>query len=403
MPDHNPFTLTFGKIPYTYISRQDSVSTILDEYTAVEPTRQIFLITGVRGCGKTVLMTSVSQALEREGWIVVRLNPARNYLDELCMRLSEKSTGIPDITDRGFEVSVMGSGFSIGGTDSLDNVGKINRFLSRLKKNKKRVLITIDEVQNDSNLKEFALQFQIFLTEDYPVFLIMTGLYEDLYDIQNASGMTFLLRAPKVYPEPLGIVPITLEYKRIFGLEQEKARQLASITKGYAFAFQVLGSLYWEYRSSLSQQEILEKFDTILEEQVYRKIWEKLSDQDRAVIQQLLDHEEIKVQELRAALHMSSSKFSVYRDRLLKRGILNAPKYGYLALALPRFSNIARLYLDSGTVKQYCEAICLQCLMMTDILRMMIGESGCWRRRHRRDLYPYLEDKFLSVKAFRSK
>lgn len=338
--------LLLGKIPYTYISRQDSVSTILDEYTAAEPTRQIFLITGVRGCGKTVLMTSVSQALEREGWIVVRLNPARNYLDELCMRLSEKSTGIPDITDRGFEVSVMGSGFSIGSTDSLDNVGKINRLLSRLKKNNKRVLITIDEVQNDSNLKEFALQFQIFLTEDYPVFLIMTGLYEDLYDIQNASGMTFLLRAPKVYPEPLGIVPITLEYKRIFGLEQEKARQLASITKGYAFAFQVLGSLYWEYRSSLSQQEILEKFDTILEEQVYRKIWEKLSDQDRAVIQQLLDHEEIKVQELRAALHMSSSKFSVYRDRLLKRGILNAPKYGYLALALPRFSNIARLYLD---------------------------------------------------------
>ena len=325
MPDHNPFTLTFGKIPYTYISRQDSVSTILDEYTAAEPTRQIFLITGVRGCGKTVLMTSVSQALEREGWIVVRLNPARNYLDELCMRLSEKSTGIPDITDRGFEVSVMGSGFSKGSTDSLDNVGKINRLLSRLKKNKKRVLITIDEVQNDSNLKEFALQFQIFLTEDFPVFLIMTGLYEDLYDIQNASGMTFLLRAPKVYPEPLGIVPITLEYKRIFGLEQEKARQLASITKGYAFAFQVLGSLYWEYRSSLSQQEILEKFDTILEEQVYRKIWEKLSDQDRAVIQQLLDHEEIKVQELRA---------------------LNTPKYGYLSIALPRFSNIARLYLE---------------------------------------------------------
>ena len=89
--------LLLGKIPYTLILRQDSVSTILDEYTAAEPTRQIFLITGVRGCGKTVLMTSVSQALEREGWIVVCLNPARNYLDELCIRLSEKSTGIPDI------------------------------------------------------------------------------------------------------------------------------------------------------------------------------------------------------------------------------------------------------------------------------------------------------------------
>ena len=163
MPDHNPFTLhlLLEKSPI-YIP-SGFASSILDEYTAAEPTRQIFLITGVRGCGKTVLMTSVSQALEREGWIVVRLNPARNYLDELCMRLSEKSTGIPDITDRGFEVFVMGSGFSTGSTDSLDNVGKINRFLSRLKKNNKRVLITIDEGQNDSNLKEFALQFQINL------------------------------------------------------------------------------------------------------------------------------------------------------------------------------------------------------------------------------------------------
>ena len=103
-------------------------------------------------------MTSVQQALDREGWIVVRLDPARNYLDELCMRLSEKSTGIPDITDRGFEVFVMGSGFSTGNTDSLDNVGKINRFLSRLKKNNKRVLITIDEGQNDSNLKVLLIR-----------------------------------------------------------------------------------------------------------------------------------------------------------------------------------------------------------------------------------------------------
>ena len=345
MTNPNPFTLTFGKIPNTYISRQSYVSAVCEDFSAENPSRQIYMITGVRGCGKTVLMTAVSRKLESEGWLVVRLNPARNYLEELSRRLSEKCAGIAEIADRGFEVSIMGTGVSVGGADSLDGVGRLNRLLTRLKEKNRRVLVTIDEVQNNENLKEFALQYQIFLTEDFPVFLLMTGLYEDIYDIQNASGMTFLLRAPKIYPEPLSIVPMTLEYKRIFDLPQEKAKQLAATTKGYAFAFQVLGSLYWEYRNSLSQREILDKLDMILEEQVYRKIWEKLSDQDREVVSRLVDHEEIRVQELREALQMTSSRFSIYRDRLLKRGILQTPKYGYVSLALPRFAEIAGIYL----------------------------------------------------------
>lgn len=34
---------------------------------------------------------------------------------------------------------------------------------------------------------------------------------------------------------------------------------------------------------------------------------------------------------------MSSGAFSIYRNRLLKKGILTAPVYGYVDFALPQF------------------------------------------------------------------
>jgi hypothetical protein len=39
---------------------------------------------------------------------------------------------------------------------------------------------------------------------------------------------------------------------------------------------------------------------------------------------------------------MKSGSMSVYRDRLIKRGIINTSKYGYLSLLLPRFAEIVK-------------------------------------------------------------
>ena len=49
---------------------------------------------------------------------------------------------------------------------------------------------------------------------------------------------------------------------------------------------------------------------------------------------------------IREALGMSTSKFSVYRDRLKRKGIVNASQYGSLFLALPRFEDFIKLHLE---------------------------------------------------------
>ncbi len=78
---NNPFTLSFGKKPLQYVSRISQTNTIIESFSAEEPSNQIYLITGVRGSGKTVMMTSIANDMrKKEEWIVVELNPVRDLL-----------------------------------------------------------------------------------------------------------------------------------------------------------------------------------------------------------------------------------------------------------------------------------------------------------------------------------
>ena len=53
------------------------------------PSQQIYMITGVRGSGKTVYMTELSQKIQASGdWITVELNPELDLLEGLAAKLS---------------------------------------------------------------------------------------------------------------------------------------------------------------------------------------------------------------------------------------------------------------------------------------------------------------------------
>lgn len=61
----NPFTLSFGKKPLQYISRLTETNQILESFCAEIPSNQIYMITGVRGSGKTVMMTNIASELRK--------------------------------------------------------------------------------------------------------------------------------------------------------------------------------------------------------------------------------------------------------------------------------------------------------------------------------------------------
>lgn len=84
------------------------------------------------------------------------------------------------------------------------------------------------------------------------------------------------------------------------------------------------------------------EYDDYLESYVYEKIWSELSPKEREIIGALFEDEERKIADIREQLGMTSGQMSVYRDRLKKRGIINATNYGYISLKLPRFGEITR-------------------------------------------------------------
>lgn len=343
----NPFTLTFGKKPTEYIVRHENIDEIVTAFTEIPAKCQTYLIRGVRGSGKTVLMTVIARKLcEEEGWIGVDLNSSQELIDDLAYRLSDACRNTDNILDRGFDLSVAGFGIGIGGNDSRDSVSRCESILEILKKKNKKVLITIDEVNNDVSMKRFASQFQIWLRKDYPIFLIMTGLYENINAIQNNPQLTFLLRSPKISIEPLGISQITRQYESIFKISMDEALALAKITKGYAFAFQALGMLFWENSKKNDINTILRELDSLLDDYVYKKIWYDLSEKDRRIIVCVPADRSIKTAELCEKAGITPQVFSKYRERLINKGVLMANGHGYVELALPRFGEICRLYAD---------------------------------------------------------
>ena len=340
----NPFTLSFGKKPVQFISRITQTNEIVENFGAEVPSNQIYMLTGVRGSGKTVMMTTVSNIMQEEGdWIVIELNPVRDLLQSLAAKLY----GIPELhalfLKAKLDFSAFGLGVSVENAAPVTDIeNAVGLMLQELKRAGKRLLITIDEVSNSEKIRVFASSFQIFLRQDYPVFLLMTGLYDNLYDLQNDKSLTFLYRAPKIILDPLNYTAVKKHYMDIFQLSEQDAEHMAVLTKGYPFAFQVLGYLYWENRDRMTIDEVLPEYDQYLEEYVYSKIWSEMSELDQKIVYEMSVTGATKIQDIRKQLGMKSELFSVYRDRLKRKGVVDAKQYGYLTLALPRFEEFVK-------------------------------------------------------------
>ena len=159
-------------------------------------------------------------------------------------------------------------------------------------------------------MKVFVSAFQIFMRQDYPIFLLMTGLYENIYELQNDKSLTFLYRAPKIILEPLSLTAVCQHYMDIFRLDKESARKMAALTRGYPFAFQVLGYLYWDNRKDHTLEDIMPEYDQYLDEYVYSKIWAELSPKDKEILSVISESGYQSVKDIREKLDMKPELFS---------------------------------------------------------------------------------------------
>ena len=348
-----PFTTTFSKIPSTYIKTNQSID-IIDNFNYDDPSESVYKITGFRGSGKTVLLAKIEEEFngkerEKEGWVVCSLTVNRDMLMQLAALLNKKGLLKERTKGKGASVSanVLGTGATVGASvskgDDIFDVGiELDAALKKMTEKGKKLLIGVDEVSKTKEMVIFASEFGKWLREKYAVYLVCTGLYENIEQLANVKNLTFFRRATTIKTEPLNIIRMSEAYKQQLGIDSEEARKLALLTKGYAYAFQELGILYFKHGKSSSVEDICSELKTELFAYAYEKIWEELTDEDRELVRLLTDKEENKREQILTRMSKPAN-YSVYRDRLIKRGIINA-RQAYISLALPFFGEYVKEY-----------------------------------------------------------
>ena len=244
---------------------------------------------------------------------------------------------------------MLGSGGGIGYTADKSNhffdIGvEVEEMIQNVQKKGKKILIGIDEVSKSEEMIKFASEYGRWLRAGYPVYFVCTGLYENIQELCNVNNLTFFRRATTVKTEPLNMIRMTEMYRSKLNIDVSQARELAKITRGYAYAFQELGVLCFKKKADETLEDILPRLKSELFAYSYEKIWKELTEMDRFLAGLLTEKDEYKRDEILKLMGEKAGSYSMYRDRLIKRGILNS-RQGYVSLALPYFAEY---------IKEYC-------------------------------------------------
>lgn len=313
-------------------------SEIINDFTSDLPSTQLYTIIGARGSGKTVLLTEIYDYFDfQEDWVVAEVNPHRNMLEDLASALYEKGKTKHLFLKGTFDISFHGISFSIQGKEPVSSIySVVEKMLNYLSDRHKKVFIALDEAAVTPEMKSFAHDFQTFVRHGFPVFLLMAGLYENIMSLQNDKSLTFLYRSPKLLLRPLDKIAIEESYKKELGVDESEAKILAGMTKGYGFGYQLLGHLFFDHRCL--DHQLLSEFDRQLRVNAYDKIWSGISESERKIVSLLNDEEPMKTSDILSKTGYGNKNYSVFRERLINKGVVICPRNGYLFLALPRFA-----------------------------------------------------------------
>ena len=333
----NPYSLVFGMEPPQMIARVMQESIVLDTFTAEKPGNYIYMITGIRGAGKTVFLTDISKRLAKEkNWITIELSPEKDMLTQLASRLTSINTFARMFRSAGINLSFFGLGVQMKDISPITDIETaLQRMLSTLKEKGMRLLITVDEVTNTPWVREFASAYQILLRNGLPVFLLMTGLYENIGELQDEKNLTFLYRAPKLEMAPLNIGAMARNYKIRLNVDEETALSMARLTNGYSYAFQLLGYFTWE--NGGDYKKAMDSYRQYLDEYVYDKIWSELSPKDQKILYGIATSASSVVQDIRRTLNMETNEWNPYRRRLIRKGLIDGSNRGKVTFTLPQF------------------------------------------------------------------
>lgn len=354
----NPFMPSFGRYPQILLDQQENINDYLGRLLGNDAKYQTSLVYGARGTGKTVFLLNVQQTIKQfDNWIFIRLNNGQgNLLFQLLHALQLYSgLSLSELFKNVQGINVMGNGItlrSLAASEEIDYHYYLAKVLERLVDKGKHVLIGIDEIAINDDIRAFASEYQTLIGENYPLALLMTGLPSRISEVQNDQTLTFLLRSHRIHLATLDELSITDTFAEAFRkgnrrVDVPEINKLADAVGGYAYAFQTIGYYAWRYSedSLVIDEDVVDKTITSSKKDLFRNAYERMyndtSKTDRLFLKAMTEapSNEVATQWVAKKLGKNKNYVSVYRARLLEDQLIVAPQRGYVQFNLPFFKD----------------------------------------------------------------
>jgi hypothetical protein len=389
---NNPYTPNAGAPPPYLAGRRAEVEDfrVLLRRLGRGYTEQSVIVTGLRGVGKTVLLGQYQHIADAEGWVAVDAEVSKNtpFAPQMAnlarralLRISPKarwgaraSTAAAIV--KSFSLTVQPDGTFTAGLDvdpewGRADTGNLNDDLADVfealgeasKERGRGVVFLFDEIQFLSKGELEALIGAVHRTVQRQLPITFAGA--GLPQLPGLAGEA------KSYAERLFKFPVIgelpadaaaealVEPARAEGVEFAQAAidRIVSYTEGYPYFLQEFGRAVWIVAdgptiTGADAAAALELVEAELDASFFRARVQRSTPEELRYMRAMaeLGPDAQKAAEVAEVLGKTSDQVAPMRARLINKGLLYTPRYGYAKFTVPQFDRFMRRYMALDAV-----------------------------------------------------
>ena len=364
----NPFSPIFGGKPGVFFGREKVLSLFEHAMIDVGSDNRAIFITGTRGSGKTALLEQLSIRATAQKRKAIDLGP-----EDTISQLIYALTGYDEVTETvnpqaNISILGIGGGIGIGSVSKQKHIGKENLqslLLEECLKNKKKLLVTIDEIQKVpiEDVSSICNAFQMASRKGCDIMLAVAGLPYAYSTIIKHEGCTYLRRATH---EELGlftweetIASFNSIFSRIKGLSVNSGivEKLNRACYGHPYIMQLLGYhliLHINDHITGKKHSVTDdEADTAIknaifayEQRALRPLLDELPNSERSYLVKMsecLDSDRLAdTSDIARRLGIAQNKLSRPRAYLIDHGIIASPEHGKVMFCIPYLADFVK-------------------------------------------------------------
>ena len=378
-PRENPYTPNAGARPPLLVGRDDQLQTfdVLLARLKRGGTEQSMIITGLRGVGKTVLLSEFRAKAEQAGWVAIEaeitkqteFGPrmamlARRALLQVApsVRWKERARRAASIL-KSFTVTVgadgswtgslgveAASGFADSGALADDLSDLVVALGEAAQEHDTGVVFLFDEVQflAPAELEALIAALHRTVQRALPVTFVGAGLPQ----IPRLAGEAKSY-AERLFKFPqIGSLPRADALQALVGPARAQsvafapgaAERIVDYTEGYPYFIQEYGKSVWDAaETSPIDEEVVQMAQALVEAKLdgnfFRVRAERMTATEASYLRAMaeLGPGPQKASDVAALVGRTSQQAAPVRSRLIEKGLLYTPDYGLAAFTVPQF------------------------------------------------------------------